>query len=58
MESVWEWLKRHWLLLSVSLIIGSTILIFNTPQTDLEGRRLDQLVGAGKPVVVELYSNT
>lgn len=52
-------LADNWLTLLVLGALGAAYLLFRTSPSDLASLdEVDQLIGAGRPVVIEVYTNT
>ena len=52
-------LAENWLTLLVLGALGAAFLLFRTSPSDLASlEQVDQLIGAGRPVVIEVYTNT
>ncbi len=58
MESVMTFLAQNRTLLIVIGIAALAFLMLRTTQSSLPDGGLDAALAAGKPVVVEMYSNT
>lgn len=54
-----ELFAENWISLSVLIALGLVLIFFRTSPSDLASiRELEDLIGAGQPVIVELYANS
>jgi len=50
-------LRQHWSTLLIMALIAGAILVLRTPSDKISLADFERRLGAGKAVVVELYSN-